>query len=346
VIFGFIAKRFSKPPPTAMSALTLSLLALSACGIHAVPSKQKLWGNVNIGVGNHYKCHQTCRQDGCVTVEDQSDCLTRAMAAGHNFYSYRSYDRLCSTSSSCAMTVADMPWHSYQVMWPEVKQGNFKCHTECNERVCLTAKSQAECQSIAMAMGLKFFSYRDVDRKCAPTISCNNITATTAGVFAWRAYGTEDAIKGAATAVWSMVGGSGFHKCHANCATGSCFTAANQADCRGHAESAGDTYYSYRPQDKMCSTSKTCETPPEPTQSQWMSFAKMWNKVVNMPMKCHSTCAEGGCYPVANRGDCQRKAESFGHKYYSYRVPDKMCITMTTCDTPKATVADWRTFAI
>jgi hypothetical protein len=324
-----------------MSALTLSLLALSACGIHA----DKLWGNVNIGLESNYKCHQTCAKDGCFTVQDQSDCLLKAEAAGHNFYSYRSYDRMCSTSSSCAMVVANSVWHSYQVMWQEVKQGNFKCHTECNERLCLTAKSQTECQAITMARGVEFYSYRDVDRKCAPTISCNNITATTAGPFAWRAYGTANAIKEAKTATWSMVGGSGFHKCHANCATGACFTVANQADCRGHAEKAGDAYYSYRPQDKMCSTSKTCEVA-QPTISQWNSFAKMWDRVVNMPMKCHSTCAEGGCYPVATRGDCQRKAESFGHKFYSYRMPDKMCITMPTCDNPKATVADWRTFAI
>jgi hypothetical protein len=324
--------------------LTLSLLALSA---HAISAKQLVWGNV--AGGKFVKCHATCAANGCGTVKDQSECLNIATAMGHKFYSYRSYDRKCHTSKFCKLIDATTPWHSFQAMWKEVKIGNYKCHTKCTERLCMVTKSQAECQTFALSLGVPFYSYRDVDKLCAPAKSCNQMTATISGPKAWHAYGTDEAVANVnaykKTTTWSMVGATPGRKCHANCSVDNCDTVRNQADCRSRALMAGNSYYSYRQFDKKCATTSTCEQA-TPTKLQWNSYEKMWPRVLNMPLKCHSTCAEDGCFPVASRGDCQRKAESFGHKYYSYRPPDKMCITTESCDQPKATRVDWRTFGV
>merc|ERR1719191_1139868 len=111
-------------------AVLMLSLALSASGIHAVAPKQELWGN--LAPAKNMKCHETCAKDGCVTVADQGACLNLAVANGHKFYSYRSFDRRCSTSKYCKLTKASSMWHAYQAMWKEVKLGNYKCHTKCN----------------------------------------------------------------------------------------------------------------------------------------------------------------------------------------------------------------------
>lgn len=337
------------------ASLTFCLFAVAVYGINGMVedgtcssgAPQRVWANVRVN-GANVKCHETCAQDGCVTVADQSDCLNRAVAAGHNFYSYRSHDRRCSTSSSCQPKIAAAGWHSFQAMWNEVKHGNFKCHTKCSERLCFTVASQAECQSYSLQLGVKFYSYRDFDKRCAPTVSCNNITATRSGMVAWRAYSSDDAVMEENQTVWSVVGATDSRKCHANCSSAECVTVANQAACRGLAVASGHTYYSYRQFDRMCTTSNTCDDDQSvPTKVPWMAYQAMWDKVqiIDGNAKCHSSCMEGGCAQVTNRGQCQRRADRSGHKFYSYRPSDKMCITTPVCDNPKTAAVDWRIFA-
>lgn len=316
-------------------AWPIILLALASIGIQA---QAQIWEVM----ADHQKmkCHLACKRGGCRTVADQTECLNRAVEAGHYFYSYRSYDRQCITTSWCSSTPASLPWHSYQMMWPEFKPGNYKCHLNCKEDDCVEMNSKAMCQSWAVAKNHKFYSYRDADGMCSTSYSCSQLTKSAPGPRAWHSFKAPEA----EPSVWSMVYQGGYHKCHTNCKEHECVVVANQAECLGRALFAGHMYYSYRSVDKKCSTSETCVDAATPTKTPWYAYQRMGSKLVEGTVKCHRNCQDDDCFPVPTRGECQSIAQKLGHKYYSFRSSDKMCSISNECDEPIPAKLDWHAY--
>lgn len=324
----------------------LILLALASSGVQVdAISQHQVWDT--LGNFGKYKCHTSCARDGC-TKESQASCQNRAEALGHKYYSYRAFDQMCTTSAYCSPTETTSDWHSYQVMWPEIKKGNYKCHGSCAADGCTVVPGgQAECQSLALAKGKAFYSYRDSDQMCRTQYSCSNLAITSPGPMAWRSFKMPEAQE--QVKVWKIVDNKKYLKCHSNCTSHECVPVKNEAECRGRARLAGHLYYSYLSSARLCATSTTCTG--RQTIHPWVGGQQMGERVMGLEgsYKCHSKCTYGpggSCFPVGTRGECQANAEAQGDNFYSFRPADKMCSTSKSCDFRPATQVEWRAFSV